>query len=142
LTICSIIGRFAGGWLIMRLPIRAFAVVNLCVQMTGLLTIGFAASSQMAIIGAAIFGISVGNLLMIQPLWLAEAFPGSVYPRVFALANASAVAGVSMGPFVLGLAYDQANYTVAYAIAMAVSVLALIFIVSAGKRPKPVGELV
>jgi len=95
LTLCSIMGRFVGGWLVMRLPIRMFAVVNLFVQMAGLLAIGLASSAEMALLGAAFFGISVGNLLMIQPLWLAEAFPGSVYPRVFALANACAVVGVS-----------------------------------------------
>ena len=142
LTLCSILGRFVGGWLVMRLPIRAFAIVNLFVQMTGLLTIGLAGGSSVAILGAAILGISVGNLLMIQPLWLAEAFPGSVYPRVFALANACAVAGVAMGPFVLGVAYDQANYAAAYSVAMGVSVLALVFIALAGKRPVPAGELV
>lgn len=140
LTICSILGRFAGGWLVTRVPIRGFTLFNLIVQMTGLTLIGVAEDAQSALIGAAVFGVSVGNLLMLQPLWLAEAFPGSVYPRVFALANACAVMGVAMGPFLLGLTYDLANYTVAYGVALVTSALAWLFILFAGSKPQVIAE--
>jgi len=66
---------------------------------------------------------------------LAEAFPGSIYPRVFALANAASVMGVAGGPFMLGLAYDFADYSVAYSLAVATSLVAGAFILTAGPRP-------
>ena len=39
LSICSISGRFFGGWLVSRIPIRLFALGNLCLQVLGLICI-------------------------------------------------------------------------------------------------------
>jgi MFS family permease len=89
----------------------------------------------MVLIGAGVLGASIGNLLMSLPLWLAEAFPGPVYPRLFALANMLSVMGVAMGPFMLGLAYDYADYTLAYGAALLASLVALLFIAAAGANP-------
>ncbi len=136
LTICSISGRILGGWLLTRVPIRQFTLANALLQTLGLYLIATAETASAGIVGAAVFGLSVGNLLMLQPLWLAEAFPGHVYPRVFAMANAVAVAGVAIGPYSLGLLYDLADYTVAYYAAVLVSLLAFLFILTAGSRPR------
>jgi MFS family permease len=80
LTIASISGRIVGGWLVTRVSIRAFTMSNICVQMAGLTAIAVAEGTVGALIAAGLFGISVGNLLMLQPLWLAEAFPGRSMP--------------------------------------------------------------
>ncbi len=136
LTIASILGRLLGGWLATRLPIRLFTLFNVLVQMTGLTIIGLADTGPMLLIGAGVLGASVGNLLMLLPLWLAEAFPGPIYPRVFALANMLSVMGVALGPLMLGLAYDYADYTVAYGSALLVSMVALLFIAAAGANPQ------
>ena len=135
LTICSILGRFAGGWVVMYVPIRPFALLNLALQMAGLGVIAVADSAQAAMLGAGMFGVSIGNVLMLQPLWLAEAFPGSIYPRVFALGNAATLVGVALGPFVLGAAYDIAGYPVAYSVAVVICALAFLVIAGAGVRP-------
>ncbi len=135
LTICSISFRFLGGWLVTRISIRAFTLTNVLVQICGLLIIAAADDPTAALIGAAVLGASVGNLLMLQPLWLAEAFPGRVYPRVFALANAAAVLGVAGGPYLLGLMYDANGYGDAYTVAAVTSALAGICILGAGAVP-------
>jgi len=137
LTIGSILGRFAGGWVVMHVPIRAFTLANLALQMIGLGVVAYATSTPMVLFGAAAFGVSVGNVLMLQPLWLADAFPGAIYPRVFALGNAATLVGVALGPFALGVAYDAAGYTVAYSVALSLCALALIIIAAAGRRPQP-----
>ncbi len=135
LTICSIAGRFAGGWLVMYIPIRPFTLANLGLQMVGLLAIALAENPIAIWLGAGLFGASVGNVLMLQPLWLAEAFPSDIYPRVFALGNAATLLGVALGPFVMGAAYDAAGYTVSYAVAMCLCGLALLIVAAAGARP-------
>ena len=143
LTLCSIAFRFLGGWLVTRVSIRAFTLLNVIIQVSGLAIISLADDTASALFGAAVLGSSIGNLLMLQPLWLAEAFPGAVYPRVFALANAAAVLGVAGGPYLLGLIYDADGYRAAYAVAGATSFLAGLCIMSAGhgptvREPRPV----
>ena len=135
LTICSIVGRVAGGFIVTRLSIRWYTHFNLVLQMLGLYLIGTASDADTALMGAAVLGLSVGNLLMSQPLWIAEAFPGSVYPRVFALASALSVIGVGGGPYLLGLGYDLAGYDAAYLSAVALSAMALVVVFLAGGRP-------
>lgn len=135
LTICSILGRFAGGWVVMYVPIRPFTLANLVLQMAGLGTIAMADNASMVLLGAGLFGVSIGNVLMLQPLWLAEAFPASIYPRVFALGNAATLVGVALGPFVLGAAYDVAGYVVSYGVAVGLCATAFLIISAAGVRP-------
>lgn len=132
LTVCSISGRFAGGWLVTRMQPRVFTLINLVLQMLGLLLLSRAGSAAQALLGAAVLGLSVGNLLMMQPLWLADAFPGPVYPRVFALANALTVAGVALGPLLMGWVFDLSGYGSAYLGAVILSATAWAVVWAAG----------
>ena len=137
LSICSIGGRFFGGWLVSRIPIRWFALGNLCLQALGLTCIALAPSGSFAVLAAGLFGLSVGNLLMTQPLWLAEIYPSQIYARVFARANAISVVGVAAGPYGMGLIFDAfggTTYTQAYLAGVTLSVTALA-IVMAASRP-------
>ena len=110
----SIVGRLIGGVIATRVVTWIFALVMLTGQFTGLVLIGLADSFSTAILGAAIFGLSVGNLLMSQPLWLAEIYAPDIYPRVYALSNALTVIGVAAGPFLLGVFADASGYAAAY----------------------------
>ena len=137
LSICSIGGRFFGGWLVSRIPIRWFALGNLCLQALGLTCIALAPSGSFAVLAAGLFGLSIGNLLMTQPLWLAEIYPSQIYARVFARANAISVVGVAAGPYGMGLIFDAfggTTYTQAYLAGVTLSVTALA-IVMAASRP-------
>ncbi|NCF45753.1 MAG: MFS transporter [Proteobacteria bacterium] len=139
LTISSISGRFVGGWLVSRVPIRWFALGNLLLQIVGLTCFALAPSGGLAVLAAGLFGLSVGNLLMTQPLWLADVYPAHIYPRVFARANAISVMGVAFGPYLLGLIFDAslgATYTYAYLVAVASSLAALVivFLASTGSK--------
>ena len=136
LSICSIGGRFLGGWLVSRIPIRWFALGNLCLQVLGLTCIAFAPSGSFAVLAAGLFGLSVGNLLMTQPLWLAEIYPSQIYARVFARANAISVVGVAIGPYSMGLIFDAfggSTYTQAYLAGVTLSVTALAIVITASR---------
>ena len=141
LSICSISGRFFGGWLVSRIPIRLFALGNLCLQVLGLTCIALASNGAFAVLAAGLFGLSVGNLLMTQPLWLAEIYPPQIYARVFARANAISVTGVAMGPYGMGLIFDAfggTTYTQPYLVGVTLSAaaLAIVFFTSSPSRIK------
>ncbi len=143
LTLASISGRLFGGWLLTRISIKPFLFCNLLIQFGGLTMIGFADAPAHAVIASVLFGVSVGNLLMLQPLWLADVFSVSVYPKAFALSNAFSVLGVAFGPFLLGLIYVNSGYSFAYFFASAISLVALVIIILGSDFPKkenPMGE--
>ena len=86
------------------------------------------------------FGLSVGNLLMTQPLWLAEKYSVDIYPQVFARANAISVLGVAAGPFCMGWIFDYAgSYTFAFICALATSLVAfvVVWMASIGPASRP-----
>lgn len=132
LSICSILGRFAGGVVATRVPIRMFVLGGLALQAIGLLGLSLATEPLHALIATGIFGASVGNLLMSQPLWLAQAYTGSVYPRVFALSSALTVIGVAAGPYVMGVLIDAVSYAAAFSLSVVVCLLAAVCMISAG----------
>ena len=139
LSICSISGRFFGGWLVTRIPIRGFALGNLCLQALGLTCIAFASSGTLAVVAAGLFGLSVGNLLMAQPLWLAEVYPSGIYARVFARANAVSVLGLAFGPYGMGLIFDAmggTTYVYSYLAGVVSSVIALTVVLVASAGPQ------
>ena len=121
--------------------IRVFTLVNLLVQALGLTIIAFADNVAMILIGAAVFGGSIGNLLMLHPLWLAEVFGIRDYSRIFSLSNAVMVLGVAVGPVLLGVLYDEFDYSVAYVVSVGVSLVALAVIYAAGEKPETNADL-
>lgn len=132
LSVCSILGRFAGGVVATRIPIKWFVVGALSLQAAGLIGLALATDAFAALVATGLFGASVGNLLMSQPLWLADQYPGEVYPRVFALASALTVIGVAAGPYVMGLLIDGIDYPAAFELAFGLCIVATIFVLNAG----------
>ena len=137
LSVASILGRFFGGWLVNKISTSSFALGNLILQGLGLLLISLADSGAFSIFAALVFGLSVGNLLMTLPLWLAEVFPAGVYPKLFARANAFSVLGLAVGPFTIGALFDLTDgYHIPYLFALFVSLLAF-FVMLAAVKQKP-----
>lgn len=137
LSVASILGRFFGGWLVNKISTSSFALGNLSLQGLGLLLISLADSGAFSIFAALVFGLSVGNLLMTLPLWLAEVFPAGVYPKLFARANAFSVLGLAVGPFTIGALFDLTDgYHIPYLFALFVSLLAF-FVMLAAVKQKP-----
>ncbi len=137
LTVMSILFRLVGGVLVTRISIRAFALGNLLGQAAGLGMVATATSAAGMLFGAGLFGATVGNLLMLHPLWLAEGFGVRDYARIFSLSNAITVLGVAAGPVLLGLIYDFSDYRMAYGAAVGLSLLACAVMFAAGPGPTP-----
>ena len=135
LTAMSILSRIVGGFILTRIPIRWFTLGNLTGQASGLALLASADSRGEILVAAGLFGATVGNLLMLHPLWLADAYGIGAYARLFSVSNAWTVLGVAAGPLAMGMLYDFADYRVAYAVAVALSLGAGLLVAGAGARP-------
>jgi MFS family permease len=138
LPIASIIGRLVGGWLVDNLSIRSFALAMMGFQILALSVLSLSSGIVALFIGLALFGVSVGNLLMLQPLLIAEAFGLRSYAQIFSAANLMSSLGTACGPAVLGLAYAfSGSYTLPYALAASAGVAGFLLFVSAGPVSAP-----
>ena len=135
LPVFSIIGRLAGGWIVEQISIRKFAIVMMFLQAVSLSLLSTGYSVVTLCAGLAIFGASVGNLLMLQPLLIAEAYGVKDYARIFSLSNLMSSCGTAMGPAVLGLIYAASSnfYQLPYAAAAMSGALGLSLFIFGGK---------
>lgn len=134
-ALASISGRLLGGWLLTYVATRAWLLGNALGQGAGLFLIGIADDAAIVWLGALTFGLTVGNLLMLQPVVLAEAFGLRAYARIFASANALTTWGVAGGPLLLGVLYEFGGYDLSYLAVSVLSLVALLVIVLAGPVP-------
>lgn len=133
MAFASIVGRLAGGWALSFISSRGFVIALVIGQ--GLALILYAsAETTVGLVGATVlFGLTVGNLLMMQPLMLAEAFGLRAYGRIYSLSQLFMTLGVSMGPAAMGFLYEWlSGYDVAFIVMAAASFLACVLIVAAG----------
>jgi MFS family permease len=135
IPVASIVGRLVGGWLVGQIPIRLFAITMMAVQALslGILALGF--SEHTLYLGLALFGASVGNLLMLQPLLIADAFGLKDYAKIFSICNLLSSWGTAIGPAMLGFAYtvNGGLYSLPYGLAAGAGALGLILFLCGGK---------
>ena len=134
----AILGRLLGGVTVTRVPMRTFAIVNMVGQAIGLVLLAWAGTAVTFFAASACFGLTIGNLLMLQPLLIAEAFGLRDYARIFALSQAVTTVGVALGPAMVGLLHDHAGgYAPAFLAMAAVTLCGVGFFVAGGKLPRP-----
>jgi len=105
----------------------------LLAQALALALLAFAVKSLL-LVGAVLFGITVGNVLMLQPLLLAEAFGTRHYGRIYSVSSLIAAAGVAGGPALIGAIYEASGgYTLPYLVVSAASVLSCAVLLLAGR---------
>jgi predicted MFS family arabinose efflux permease len=132
----SVLGRLLGGALLARLSMRGFTLANIVGQASGFALIAHAGDALGLWLGAAVFGVTVGNLLMLQPLLLAQAFGVADYPRIFSLSQGITTLGVAAGPVVLGMLHSMQGYLLGFVSLALLSALAFGLVVSAGPLPR------
>ena len=136
LALMSIFGRLLGGFLLAAgFPIRILTGVSLAIQGLGLGVLGYAQTPVTSLLGTAVFGLSVGNLLMLQPLLLVQAFGVQHYPRLFAVSHACSTIGVAGGPLAMGIIHDASSYAGSFGTAAIASAVALAVFIAAGALP-------
>ena len=135
LPVFSIIGRLLGGWIVDRISIRKFAISMMILQAASLSLLAGGFSVFTLCLGLAAFGASVGNLLMLQPLLIADAFGVKDYARIFSVSNLMSSWGTAMGPGVLGFVYATSSslYQLPYFAASAAGALGIVLFLMGGK---------
>ena len=85
-----------------------------------------------------LFGATVGNILMLQPLLIAERFGVLDYPRIFSRNQFLCIAGLAGGPLLLGWLSDNAGgYRSSYLVAAVCSLVGSLVLASGGPATVP-----
>jgi MFS family permease len=122
----STLGRLAGGWLMLWVASHPFALTLMAVQALGLAALALAADSVQILLGTVLFGITMGNSLMMHPLLLAERFGTRDYGRIYSTSHLMTMAGVAGCPPLIGLLYEASGgYGLPFLAAAALSLVGL-----------------
>ena len=136
-AVASIVSRLAGGVIATRVPLQWFTVVFCFVQAVGLLLLGQLDDRTALLAAAVVFGSSVGNLLMLQPLLLSGAFGVKDYPRIYARANAITSIGLVVGPLGVGVLKDALDaYDVPFTLIAGCAAAAGVLLAVGGREPE------
>ncbi len=124
LATASLIGRLLAGWLLASVPSRAMTQSLIAIQTVGLVLLAFVAGKWLILICVALFGLTAGGMLMMQPLLLAEAFGIREYGRIYSVSLLAGVIGYAIAPTIMGFLFDATGgYTAPY---LAVAGLSLV----------------
>ncbi|MBX3533747.1 MAG: MFS transporter [Xanthobacteraceae bacterium] len=134
LSSASIVGRLTGGWLTLKIKVWTFALQLMAVQCVALFALAFTQGRISILAATVLFGVTIGNSLMMQPLLLAEKFGTHEYGRIYSMSQFIAMTGVAGGPVLMGVLYDWAgNYASAF-VAASVVTLAGFLVLLFGSR--------
>lgn len=124
LSSMSIISRFVAGRIIPKVDMARFTVGLAALQGFSLASIALNESRIGLLLSIALFGITIGNMVMMQSLLLAERFGVRDYPRIAARSGLISFSGTALGPLLLGWLYDVAGgYRSAYLAAATCSLI-------------------
>ena len=137
----SVVARLAGGRVVARLPMAGFTAVLAVVQALSLVAIAWADATVALFAAIVLFGATVGNILMLQPLLIAERFGVLDYPRIFSRSQFVTMFGTAGGPLLLGWLYDNAGgYDTSYLVAAACSLAGAAVLAWGGPATVPDSE--
>jgi MFS family permease len=128
----SMASRLVAGWLLLKVSARSFALGVCVIQVAGLVAFALATSGPLLIAAAILFGIAFGNIVMMHPLLLAEAFGTRDYGRIYATSQFVTVLGLASGPALAGIVYESAGYGAAYLMLAAISLVGLAILTFSG----------
>ncbi|MFP5322043.1 MAG: MFS transporter [Acidimicrobiia bacterium] len=117
LAIASVVARLIGGVVADSRPLHLLAIGFATTQGLALALLSQVDTASTLLLCAVLFGATIGNILMLQPLLFADAMGPREYARIFALNQLVVVAGVALGPYLLGALHDAASYEVSYLVA-------------------------
>jgi MFS family permease len=130
----SVVGRLAGGWMMQTVKVRTFAPLIMAVQSAALSFLAVAHSSAAFIVSAGVFGLSIGNVLILQSLLLADAFGARDYGRIYSMNQLISMVGVAGGPALMGIIYDASGgYALPYVAAAIASLVGGLIVLLGGR---------
>jgi cyanate permease len=110
-----------------------FTVTLAAVQSVAMVGLALSESTFALFASIVVFGATVGNILMLQPLLIAERVGVFDYPRIFSRSQFVMMLGTALGPLVLGWLHDNAGgYRTSYLVAAACSLAGAAVLASGG----------
>jgi len=131
----STAGRLAGGALLLKVRARAFALALMAIQAVALALLAWAHERAAIMTGVGLFGLTMGNSLMMHPLLLVERFGVRDYGRIYSVSQLMTVTGVAGGPALVGLLFEASGGYALPFLAIALGSLVGLAILAAGGRP-------
>ncbi len=128
----SVVARICGGIAALKVSLRWLTMVLMVVQVVGLSMLAVAGSGLAILFGVLVLGSAMGNLLMLHPLILADAFGVRDYPRIYGFGSLLMVSGLAGGPFLTGVLNDAYSYRSAFFALAAIAVAGLVVYSFAG----------
>ncbi|WP_194291419.1 MFS transporter [Cumulibacter manganitolerans] len=135
----SVVGRLLAGRSLHRVAMTTFTVVIGVLQ--GLMLMLLAATYGVWFFGVLVlFGLTVGNVLMMQSLLISQRFGVRDYARLFSRLQLFVMLGTAGGPFLLGWLHDvSGSYLVSYLVAGGLSIVGAAVLWMAGPAERPEG---
>lgn len=134
----SVIARLIGGVIASRVRLLPFTGVLAIVQGAALVWMSVGQSRPALVLSTIVFGATIGNLLMLQPLVIADRFGVANYPKIFSVSQLIVTGfGVAGGPYLLGLLRDLSSYRLSYVVAAVCSVVGGVFFFAAWRVDDP-----
>jgi len=141
MAFCSLTGRLICGAFLDRLNIYPFVLALYLLQTLAMIGIAFAEGYLMVTLMTVLFGATVGNILMSQPLLIGKAFGVREFPRILSVNQLIMNGGVSLGPLLIGLVYDfGGGYQNAFILVGLISLLAFVCLWLAGSPSSVAAE--
>lgn len=134
-VITSVIARIVGGLVTLRVSLHRITTVLVVVEAVGIALIANAFNTAAILVGVIVLGSAMGNLLMLHPLLLANAFGVREYPRIYGLGSLLMIVGVGGGPAVVGFLHDVTDYRWAFLAMAAFALVGGIVYLMAGPAP-------
>lgn len=123
----SIAGRFIGTWTLQYVSPMRFSIALAALQSAAIVVLALSESPIMLLIGSVLFGVTVGNVLILIPLVLVEEFGMQDYPSIYSVNQLLTTLGVAVGPILVGILRDAtAGYAVPLLAATGISTVAAV----------------
>lgn len=129
----SITGRLVGGWALYRVSSKHYLQGVFVLQATSFALFSFAEGMVALLAVSVMFGATVGNMQMMQPLITAEAFGLKAYARILSLSQMIVTCANAAGPALMGFLYERAGgYGSAYLVIAGSSLIGITALLAAG----------
>ena len=129
-SVAGVVGRFGLGLVIDRLPQRAVSVVVFASQAGALgLMIAFPAYPAALYLGSAIFGLGIGNVVILPSVIIQHEFAPMAFGTVLGLSTAIGQIAYSLIPPVLGAVHDlSGGYEVVLGVCIGLQIAAALLV--------------
>jgi MFS family permease len=129
----SVVARLIGGRVAARVPMGRLTTVLGYAQASSLLLLALLQHTVPLFAAVVLFGATVGTLLMLQPLLIAERFGVREYADIYSRSSFISMFGTACSPWLLGLLHDHGGgYRTSYLVAAGMSAVGATFVASGG----------